>query len=103
MKICVENGRLKISLGITQLHEILGLDYGIEEPYWGPQLPVTNPNTKNINGKYSIWPNDCLSDVRASRTKTLLNVPPPTSLEQSIKKIFHSFLKMKLEQRKKSC
>ena len=68
------------------MHEILGLDYGIEEPYWGPQLPVTNPNTKNINGKYSIWPNDCLSDVRASRTKTLLNVPPPTSLEQSIKK-----------------
>ena len=39
-----------------------------------------------MNGKYSIWPNDCLSDVRASRTKTLLNVPPPTSLEQSIKK-----------------
>ena len=59
---------------------------GLKNPIRGPQLPVTNPNTKNINGKYSIWPNDCLSDVRASRTKTLLNVPPPTSLEQSTKK-----------------
>ena len=26
----------KITLGITGLHEILGRDYGIEEPYWGP-------------------------------------------------------------------
>ena len=26
----------KIALGITGLLEILGRDYGIEEPYWGP-------------------------------------------------------------------
>ena len=26
----------KIALGITELLEILGRDYGIEEPYWGP-------------------------------------------------------------------
>ena len=27
-----------ITLGITGFHEILGRDYGIEEPYWGPKL-----------------------------------------------------------------
>ena len=27
---------LKITLGITGLYELLGRDYGIEEPYWGP-------------------------------------------------------------------
>ena len=26
----------KITLGITGLHEVLGRDYGSEEPYWGP-------------------------------------------------------------------
>ena len=26
----------KITLGITGLHEILGRDYGIKEPYWAP-------------------------------------------------------------------
>ena len=26
----------KITLGITELHEILGGDYGSEEHYWGP-------------------------------------------------------------------
>ena len=26
----------KITLGITGLLEILGRDYGIEKPYWGP-------------------------------------------------------------------
>ena len=30
----------KIALGITGLLEILGRDYGIEEPYWGPSLIV---------------------------------------------------------------
>ena len=25
----------KITIGITELHEILGRDYGIEEYYWG--------------------------------------------------------------------
>ena len=27
---------LEITLGITGLHEILGRDYGIGEPYWAP-------------------------------------------------------------------
>ena len=27
-----------ITLGITGFQEILGRDYGIEEPYWGPTL-----------------------------------------------------------------
>ena len=26
----------KVTLGITGLPEILGRDYGIEKPYWGP-------------------------------------------------------------------
>ena len=26
--------------GITGLHEILGRDYGIEEPYWGPSYNI---------------------------------------------------------------
>ena len=29
----------KINLGITGLHEILGRNYGIEEPYWGQGDP----------------------------------------------------------------
>ena len=32
----------KIALGITGLLEILGRDYGIEEPYWGPSVRPTN-------------------------------------------------------------
>ena len=28
----------KITLGITGLLEILGRDYGIEKPYWGPSF-----------------------------------------------------------------
>ena len=31
----------KIILGITGLHEILGRDYGIEEPYWGQGDPYS--------------------------------------------------------------
>ena len=27
-----------ITLGITELHEILSRDYGIEGPYWGPSM-----------------------------------------------------------------
>ena len=26
--------------GITRLHEILGRDYGIEEPHWGPSYNI---------------------------------------------------------------
>ena len=29
-----------ITFGITGLHETLGRDYGIEEPYWGPSVVV---------------------------------------------------------------
>ena len=29
---------LKITLVITGLYELLGRNYGIEEPYWGPSL-----------------------------------------------------------------
>ena len=31
----------KITLRITGLHEILGRDYGIEEPYWGQGDPYS--------------------------------------------------------------
>ena len=43
LKVCAGGGMPKIALGITGLLEILGRDYGIEEPYWGPSplsLPV---------------------------------------------------------------
>jgi len=36
LKVYARGGMPKITLGITGLHEILGRDYGIEEPYWGP-------------------------------------------------------------------
>ena len=36
LKECLGDGMPKITLRITGLHEILGPDYGIEEPYWGP-------------------------------------------------------------------
>ena len=35
LKVCQGGEIPKITLGITGLHEILGRDYGIEEPYWG--------------------------------------------------------------------
>ena len=36
LKVCAGGGMPKITLGITGLLEILGRDYGIENPYWGP-------------------------------------------------------------------
>ena len=36
LKVCVGGGMPKVTLGITELPEILGRDYGIEKPYWGP-------------------------------------------------------------------
>ena len=36
LKVCLGGGMPKITLGITGLHEILGWDLGIEEPYWEP-------------------------------------------------------------------
>ena len=38
LKVCAGGGMPKIALEITGLLEILGQDYGIEEPYWGPSL-----------------------------------------------------------------
>ena len=35
-KVCARVRMPQITLGITGLHEILGKDYGIEEPHWGP-------------------------------------------------------------------
>ena len=36
IEIMFGRGMPKITLGITGLHKILGRNYGIEEPYWGP-------------------------------------------------------------------
>ena len=36
LKVCAVGGMPKITLGITGLLEVLGRDYGSEEPYWGP-------------------------------------------------------------------
>ena len=34
LKVCARVRMPEISLGVTELHEIFGLVYGIEEPYW---------------------------------------------------------------------
>ena len=44
----------KITLGITGRHKILGRDYGIEEPYWGPSLKVKAPKAKFKDFSYGI-------------------------------------------------
>ena len=36
LKVCLGGGMPKITLGIMGLQNILGRDYWIEEPYWGP-------------------------------------------------------------------
>ena len=38
----------KIALGITGLLEILGWDYGIEEPYWGPSITVLSDASSQL-------------------------------------------------------
>ena len=40
LKVCTRVRMSEITLGITGLHEILGRDYGIQEPYWDPKLRV---------------------------------------------------------------
>ena len=35
LKVCAGGGSPKTTRGILGLHELLGRDYGIEEPYWG--------------------------------------------------------------------
>ena len=36
LKVCAGGGMPKVTLGITGLPAILGRDYGIEKPHWGP-------------------------------------------------------------------
>ena len=40
IEVCLRGGIPKITLKITGLHEILGRDYGTEEPYWKPSREV---------------------------------------------------------------
>ena len=40
LKVCADDGMPKITLGITELHEVLGWGYGIEEPFQGPSENV---------------------------------------------------------------
>ena len=47
LKVYARGGMPKITLGITGLHEILGRDYGIEEPYWGPS-ELTHPGENEL-------------------------------------------------------
>ena len=42
LKVCAAGVMPKITIGFTGLHEILGRDYGIEEPYWGPSKRTEN-------------------------------------------------------------
>ena len=40
LKVCAGGGTPKITLGITELHEILSRDYGIENPIGDPHYIV---------------------------------------------------------------
>ena len=42
LKVCAAGVMPKITIGFTGLHEILGRDYGIEGPYWGPSKRIEN-------------------------------------------------------------
>ena len=47
----------KITIGITELHEILGRDYGIEEPYWGSSHFLATLTCKARHRQnYRKWP-----------------------------------------------
>ena len=49
LKVCAGGGMPKVTLGITGLPEILGRDYGIKKPYWGPSIPYSyRTSTKTI-------------------------------------------------------
>ena len=52
LKVCQGGGIPKTTLGITGLQEILGRDYGIEEPYWGPS--ISNRQWAPANTTYSV-------------------------------------------------
>ena len=51
LKVCAGGGMPKVTLGITGLPEILGRDYGIEKPYWGPSVFYLVRN--NLQASYS--------------------------------------------------
>ena len=46
----------RITIGITELHEILGRDYGIEEPYWGTCVYHAMMNYRQANVEKRHWP-----------------------------------------------
>ena len=49
LKVCTGSGMPKTTPGITGLHEILGRDYGIEEPYWGPSMECSSDDISHGN------------------------------------------------------
>ena len=48
LTVSSEGGMPKITLGITGLHEILGRDYGIEEPYWEPSTTFEKKKRREL-------------------------------------------------------
>ena len=42
LKVCAAGVMPKITIGFTGLHEILGRNYGIEGPFWGPSKRIEN-------------------------------------------------------------
>ena len=40
LKVCLCGGMPKIKMGLRDCTKILGRDYGIEEPYWGPSYNI---------------------------------------------------------------
>ena len=76
----------KITLGITGLHKILGRDYGIEEPHWGPSY------------RYSIRLSRC--DVLKKRvvllpiwahSTTVVTLCGPRLYEENLSRVEESF------------
>ena len=48
MKVCAKDGMPKTTLEITVSYEILGQDYGIEKPHWGPSFYTGPPSISLI-------------------------------------------------------
>ena len=46
----------KVTLGITGLPEILGRDYGIEKPYWGPSIILPSMTRTPDNSNFFLFP-----------------------------------------------
>ena len=57
LNVCTSGGMPKITIGITGLHEILGQDYKIEEPYWGSSHFFATLTCKACHRQnYRKWP-----------------------------------------------